>query len=267
MRLLTYYGGKERMLPILRAKIPPHKTYVEGMVGGGSLFFDKEPSQVNVINDINGNITNFYIQYKTNFKELNELVQNTLHCEHMYKKARKVYQEGDVHPEVLRAWAVWVLCNMSFGSAMDNGSFQITTNSNDIAHPGTKSFNRRRQFNDKSIMARLERAMILNKDVLDVVEKYNNEDVFIYLDPPYYQANQGPYKGYTEQNFRNLLDKATESKSKILISCYDSELLKEYPFIIEKYEMRLGVKAGGRKVEVLLRNYELKNNLFSGNFE
>ena len=264
-RPLNYYGGKEKMKDILISRVPPHITYVEGMAGGATLFFSKPPSPVEIINDNNGQIANFYVQYKENFDGLNEMIQNTLHDEWTYNKARSIYRaDPRGYSKLMRAWSVWVGANMSFGGSLFEGSFQITTNINDKCHPGIRTYNKKNQFHKGSIINRLERAMILNKDVIEVIKKYNNPDTFIYLDPPYFQANQGHYKGYTDSDFRKLLDTSSVSNSKIMISCYDHPIINEYDFHVEKFQMNLGVKNGFKKVECLLTNYDLpQTNLFS----
>lgn len=57
---ITYYGGKQRLTKAILAMIPPHKIYIEPFFGGGAVFFAKEPSYLEVINDINDNIITFY---------------------------------------------------------------------------------------------------------------------------------------------------------------------------------------------------------------
>ncbi len=261
-RPLNYYGGKYKMLPIIMPRIPKHKTYVEGCAGGAALFFFKNPSIVEVLNDTNGNLICFYKQLKNNFAELNDLVQNTLHHQAEYNKARFIYQNPDIHTELERAWAVWVGANMSFGGAMFNGAFQITTNSNDISHPGSKSNYKRIEFNKGLFQKRIENAMILEQDILKILKKFNHPEIFHYIDPPYFQANQGHYSGYTFEKFVNLLDACHDNKSNIMLSCYPHEVLKEYPkFKIEEFEMTLGVKSGAKKTEVLMTNYAFTLNI------
>lgn len=261
-RPLNYYGGKYNMLPKIMPMIPNHKTYVEGCAGGAALFFYKNASPVEILNDTNGNLIKFYKQLKHNFDELNSLIQDTLHHEYEYKKARTIYQNPEKYTDLEIAWCVWVGANMSFGGSMFNGAFQITTNSNDVSHPGSKSNYKRIEFNKGLFQKRLEKAMILEQDVLKILKKFNNNDIFHYIDPPYFQANQGHYKGYTEKDFINLLDTSSDNKSKIMISCYPSyEIFNEYPkFKVHEFEMTLGVKLGDRKTEVILTNYDVPKN-------
>ena len=67
---LTYYGGKQRIASWIVDHIPEHRIYCEPFFGGGAVFFAKEPSYLEVINDLNDNLINFYLQMQKNFKEL-----------------------------------------------------------------------------------------------------------------------------------------------------------------------------------------------------
>lgn len=46
----TYYGGKQTMLRHIMNILPPHKTYVEPFAGGASVFWNKRPAEVEVLN-------------------------------------------------------------------------------------------------------------------------------------------------------------------------------------------------------------------------
>lgn len=246
------------MLGIITPMIPKHKTYVEAFVGGGALFWNKEPSSIEVINDKNGYVANFYRVAKNQFDELNTMIQDTLHDEYTYNVARDMYRERRPASPVEMAWAFWVGCNMSFAGSCFDGSFQITSNSNDISHPGRRSKNKRKVF--QHIGNRLENTMILAKDALDVIQKYDNEDTFIYCDPPYFQANQGHYKGYKKSDFEQLLKLTRKSRSKILISCYFDQMIEDYQLDYREIEMRLGVVNNKMKKECLVYNYSLPND-------
>lgn len=57
---IKYWGGKQQLVPKLLELIPQHYTYCEPFFGGGALFFAKNLSQNEVINDLNDNMINFY---------------------------------------------------------------------------------------------------------------------------------------------------------------------------------------------------------------
>ena len=56
---LAYYGGKQKLVPVILPLIPAHDIYIEPFVGGGALFWAKKPSNLEVINDNNRELINF----------------------------------------------------------------------------------------------------------------------------------------------------------------------------------------------------------------
>lgn len=80
---------------------------------------------------------------------------------------------------------------------------------------------------------------------------------FFYLDPPYVNARQGHYSGYTQEDFDNLINILKSIKGKFLLSSYDNNSIYNPKWTNEKISMALGVHAVSRKIEVLTYNYEL----------
>lgn len=76
---LTYYGGKQKLARVIIPLIPPHKTYVEPFVGGGAIFWSKPIAEVEVINDYNRELINFYEMVQNQFVELEKLIRISLH--------------------------------------------------------------------------------------------------------------------------------------------------------------------------------------------
>src|ERR1022692_3679397 len=67
---LSYIGGKNRLAAHIISLIPPHKTYVEAFAGGAQVFFHKQPSRVEVLNDLDGEIVNFFRICREHYEEL-----------------------------------------------------------------------------------------------------------------------------------------------------------------------------------------------------
>src|SRR5450759_5529755 len=55
---LAYIGGKNRLAAKIISLLPEHTTYVEPFAGGAQVFFHKRPSEVEVLNDLDGEIVN-----------------------------------------------------------------------------------------------------------------------------------------------------------------------------------------------------------------
>lgn len=118
---VTYYGGKQQMIGTILPLIPPHQTYVEPFFGGGAIFFSKPPSQCEIINDLRGDVVNFYRICKAEFGILRTLIIGTAHSRQIHREAEQVLKNPDCFSEVKRAWAFWVQTNMSFSSMIFGG--------------------------------------------------------------------------------------------------------------------------------------------------
>ena len=126
---ITYWGGKQQLINKILPLFPPHHQYDEPFFGGGALFFAKEPAEIEFINDVNGEIVNFYRTLKRNFDELKEEVDCTLHSEFQHRQAREIYGNPLSHSDVLRAWAVWMLSKQSIYSILTN-SWSVSIDKN-----------------------------------------------------------------------------------------------------------------------------------------
>ncbi|MCM1392086.1 MAG: DNA adenine methylase, partial [Ruminococcus sp.] len=77
---------------------------------------------------------------------------------------------------------------------------------------------------------RLKNAQIENTDALKLIERYNDEKTLIYCDPPYLQTlrKRNMYANeFTAEQHMQLLDLLVHTKSKVIISGYDSEMYNE----------------------------------------
>ena len=57
---LPYIGGKNRLAKKIISLLPEHITYVEPFAGGAQVLFHKLPSEVEVLNDLDFDIVNFF---------------------------------------------------------------------------------------------------------------------------------------------------------------------------------------------------------------
>jgi DNA adenine methylase len=73
-------GGKKNLKRTLLALVPPHDAYVEVFSGSAKLLFAKDPARWEVLNDLNGDLINFFRVVKHRAAELAERFQ--LECVH-----------------------------------------------------------------------------------------------------------------------------------------------------------------------------------------
>ncbi|MDR2149904.1 MAG: DNA adenine methylase [Spirochaetaceae bacterium] len=98
---ITYYGGKQMLAKIILGLIPPHRVYCEPFLGGGAIFFSKQPSKVEIINDTNGELINFYKVCKTDFHALRKEIAVSLHSRKQHHQAEIVYNNPEMFDPVV----------------------------------------------------------------------------------------------------------------------------------------------------------------------
>lgn len=256
---ITYYGGKQLMLPQILPNIPEHEIYNEPFFGGGAVLFAKDPSRVEVINDLNGEVINFYRVVQMDFWKLNEMIQSTLHSRELYHDAQVVYNAPHMFDPIRRAWAFWILTNQGFSAKI--GSWAVENSGDSMIK---RLISKKEEFTI-AYRRRLERVQIECTNALTVIKAKDSPETFHYLDPPYIGSNQGHYSGYTESQYIELMDSMAMMQGKFLQSSYPSEILaeycKRYGWHVKTYSKNLsaaGMKRGGKKkVEVLVGNYPL----------
>lgn len=258
---LTYYGGKQMLSKLIISLIPPHNIYCEPFFGGGAVFFSKTPSKLEVVNDNNGELINFYRVIKTKFKKLEKEIKCTLHSRESHQTAQIVMGHPQLFDDIKRAWAIWTLANQSYASKL-NGSWGYDKKEN----KSVKQLQSKRISFTNDYAERMEQVQIENQDALKIIDIWDNKDAFFYCDPPYINTNQGHYKGYTKEDFEKLLILLSKVKGKFLLSSYPSEMLTKYvkqnKWSIKKINMALALASNPdsklkRKIEVLTANFKI----------
>lgn len=258
---ISYYGGKQKLASKIIDLIPEHTLYCEPFLGGAAVFFAKQQSAVEVINDTNKELINFYKVVQNEFVSLEKEIRISLHSRDLHRKASVIYNHPDMFSEIKRAWAVWVLACQSFSSQMD-GSFGFDLSKNTTTK---KIINNRDRFTEEYAI-RLQNVQFEATDALYVIKSRDTVGSFFYCDPPYFNSDCGHYDGYSEQDFENLLQQLAKTKGKFLLSSYPSDVLKRYSLANgwNTWSLEQGVtinnKGGGyqkRKIEVLTANYPI----------
>lgn len=255
---ISYYGGKQMMLKHILPNIPAHKTYTEAFFGGGAVFWAKEPSRLEVINDYNAEIVNIYQVIKSHPEKLKKLINCTPSSRLVHNYAQFIYENPAIFSRVRRAWALWLLANNSYSSLIDGGWAYAKLDN----QPEKKLHNKR--LVDLNIFSnRLERVQIENNNAIKIIKSRDYEDAFHYVDPPYFNSNMGHYKGYSINDFKELLETLSNIKGKFMLSSYQSDILKEYTkangWYTKEIKMKIAVtnKTNKSKVEVITTNYKI----------
>ena len=241
---------------------PVHNLYCEPFVGGAAIFFAKKPSGVEVINDVNKELVNFYKTVKEDFVGLEKEIRISLHSRDLHRKAKVIYDNPDMFSEIKRAWAVWVLSTQSFASMLDGTwGYDVAKNTT------TKKISNKRDSFTEEYAIRLQNVQIESTDALRIIRARDCKDAFFYCDPPYYNSDCGHYDGYSIEDFEALLNTLAKVEGKFLLSSYPSPILKKHTKANGWHQVGIeqGVSVGNnskkpqkRKVEMLTANYAIK---------
>lgn len=258
---ISYYGGKQGMLPFILPRIPQHEVYTETFMGGAAVFWAKRPAPNETLNDTDNLVVNFYEVFKLKYKKLKPLVDASLISRVHHTRANnliKDHRKGKKVDSIALAWAFWFIVNYSHSCKIGGGlkySNSQHTRTVDVMQ------NKKAEFTEQ-LALRIEKTTIENRDAIWILNSRNTHKAFHYVDPPYPGADQGHYKGYTWEDFEKLLNTLETIKGKWMLSNYDSPLLQEYikknKWTVESFEKPLLAARGNNlriKNELLVRNY------------
>ena len=247
--VLKYPGAKNRLASWIVKYIPKHKVYLEPYFGSGAVFFNKEPAKIETINDLNADVINYFKVLRDKPFELIESLQLTPYGRDEYENA---YTQDLNENDIEKARKFSVRCWQGFGSSnLYKNGFRSSQQSNS---PITTKAWRELPETLKEATMRLQNAQIENLSAVDLIKRYNTQDVFIYADPPYLL---GTRKGYlykhemSDEQHIELLEILLGHLGKELLSGYDNELynsmLKDWVKVYKNTTAEKGLK----RVEVL----------------
>lgn len=190
--IIKWTGGKRRLLKEIKKYIPEdYNDYYEPFFGGGALFFDLElKNKKIVINDINKDLINFYIQVRDNPTEVingfNEVLP-TLVKKEKYEEIRKQFNDKIKNEEYdIELACLFLLLNVS----AFNGLYRKNKN-NEFNTPYANP-DRVRKLQRKVIEERVkEGSLLLNQNVKICNEDYSTilsrakKGDFVFIDSPY----------------------------------------------------------------------------------
>lgn len=262
---LRYPGGKSRAIRIMSELVPEFNEYREPFLGGGSLFVylkQKYANKIFWVNDIYEHLFHFWNETKNNVEPFLDTVEK---WKSEFKKGKDLhlFLLGNIEKfnAVQKAAAFFVFNRISFSGTSESGGYS------EAAYGG--------RFTDSSIervrllSSILRDTKITNLDYQDIIE-HTGENVFMYLDPPYYStAKSALYgkNGNLHQSFdhNRFADVMKNCQHRWLITYDDSSYIRELFSFANIYEWN--IKYGMRNVsknssqtgrELFISNYLTK---------
>jgi DNA adenine methylase len=248
---LAYIGGKNRLAKQIIALFPDHTTYVEPFAGGAQVFFHKEPSKVEVLNDLDFEIVNFFRVCQHHYEELVRYLNYCLISRHWYDLFASE-QPGSL-TDIQRAGRFFYLQKNSFGGLILKQHYHYAviqrTNYNSRRIPQTI----------KAAHERLQGVQVESLPYEQILERYDRPTTLFYLDPPYWQRKLYKFN-FSDEDFRQLERRLHSVKGRFILSLDDRPEVRKLFAHWHTQRVELAytaqTKTGKRYGEVLILNFE-----------
>jgi DNA adenine methylase len=234
-------GSKRTLVKRILPLFPEHRVYVEPFIGGGAIYFAKEPSEVEVINDLDKDLIDGYKNLKTLQARDFPKSLNTVPELQTYLDRRPRSKKMELIQDIIR------FCN-GFVSGIPS----------DTVYKPSDPYAKLKKIDQ--YQQRLQHTRITNKDYAKVLKEWDSPETFFYLDPPY-EKSEGLYAEDT-MDFEEMRRNLEKVKGKWLLSINDSKTIRT---VFKGFPMKqvcvkpVGNKGVGQKarLELLIANYPL----------
>jgi len=218
---------------------PKYTTYVEPFVGSGAILFSKEPSPVEIINDLDGDVfENFQLLKDANtdvnaYQLLNDIqnIQRFVNGTHISKENRLLQK---------------LYLSMNTFSGKNTGKiYQAKSGKQKIKYLGFYK-------------NRIQDVEIKNSDYKEIITHYDSAETLFFLDPPYEQTNLYNHSTFDYIELQAILKNI---KGKFILTLNDSlnirTIFKDYQMTEIKIKGNYTPKSVGSKdrTELIITNY------------
>jgi DNA adenine methylase len=248
---LPYIGGKNRLATKIISLLPEHTTYVEAFAGGAQVLFHKPPSSVEILNDLDFDVVNFFRVCQWHYQELIRYLRFCLAS----RKLHELHVKSDpaTLTDIQRAGRFYYLQKNSFGGLIIKQKFHYG-----VTQPSNYNPERIPDVIEQA-HRRLARVQIESLPYEQILRKYDRPSTLFYLDPPYWRRRLYRHN-FTDRDFADLERRLHGVHGKFLLSLDDHpevrKLFRDWRLLPVEIAYTAQRRVGKRYGELLISNFE-----------
>jgi DNA adenine methylase len=263
---LRYPGGKSRAVETIAKLIPDFDEFREPFLGGGSVFVyvkQRYPNKKYWINDLYSELYKFWAMAQS---DIEGLISKVYKWKEKYPIGKELFtflnENHENFNDLEKAAAFFVYNRITFSGTTLSGGYSEGAFTGRFTESSIKRLNDLRQI--------INGSLITNYDYEEVIKK-EGENVFVFLDPPYYSATKSALYGknghlhklFDHERFASTMKNC---KHKWLITYDDSEYIRNlFSFAnIQSWNLTYGMRnitenSDQKGKELFISNYALRN--------
>ena len=248
-------GGKRRLADLLIPRFPSHKCYVEVFAGGAALYFLRPPADVEVINDINGDLVNLYRVVKNHLEEFVRQFKWALSSREIFKWTQDTPSE--TLTDIQRAARFFYLQHHCFGGKVSGQNWGTATTA-----PAVNLLRLEEQLSAAHL--RLASTFIERLHWRTCIERYDRPHSFFYMDPPYWET-EGYGVDFPFSEYEAMATTLRGLNGKAMLSINDHPQVRECfaGFHMESLDISYTVGGGGKSAarkELIIWSWDQKED-------
>ncbi len=253
--ILKYPGSKWALADWIISYFPEHHSYLEPFLGSGAVFFTKPRSDIETINDLDGDVANLFRWIRDDPERLAHAVYCTPYSRQVYEEAHSQKPEDSLQ----QALYFYIRLQMGYGvRTNEKNGWKNDIQGRERAYAAKDWCSLPQRLLEAA--ERLRGVQIEQRPAVELMKRFNYKDVLIYLDPPYLGETRKKAQYQKEMMSRReheeLLSAALEHKGPVLISGYASGLYEELLHGWRREERIAMCQSGEKRTEVLWMNFE-----------
>ena len=256
--VIKYPGAKWGVAPWVISHFPEHRSYLEPFFGSGAVLFTKSRSAIETVNDIDGDVVNLFDWIRKDPARLAHAIRFTPYARDEYDRAWAAqYTETDNFRRAVNFY-IRMMMGHGFRTTGEKVGWKNDVQGREAAY-AAKCWAKTPEVIIQAA-ERLRGVQIENRPAVELIRRFNYQNVLIYAEPPYMLGTRQNRKQYrhemTDDDHMELLEAIKAHRGPAIISGYDSDLYNRELKGWYKDGRTSFTQTASRRREILWMNFE-----------